>query len=203
MRIKTALSILAMLLFSGCGDSGSAPLAGDIESLRIEANASSLYATQTLQLEAFATYSHDIDERNVTENVEWYTSDSSIAAVSADGLVSGTEYGGVVEITADYDHTFNDSVSLYVYGLESIQIDANETNLTQEQTLQLQATGTFEDSSVMDVTDAVLWVLDKRDDNNASLEQNGTLYTGDANGTLEVIVYRYDLNATLMVEVLP
>lgn len=202
MRMKTALTVLVMLLVGGCGTNDNTPLAGDIESIRVEANASALYATQTLQLAAFATYTHDIDESNVTENVDWLTSDSSIAVVSADGLVSGTEFGGDVQITAKYK-SFNDTVSLYVYGLETIQIDANETNLSQELTLQLQATGTFEDSSVMDVTDNVLWVLDKVDDNNASLEQNGTLYTGDANGSLEVIIYRYDLNDSLSIQVSP
>jgi len=193
---------LLSLLIIGCGDNTNIPLAGDIASITVEANATQLYATQQVQMTATAHFTHGIDDRNVTENVRWEESNRSIATVDAVGRVRGTEYGGNVEITGSYKQ-FGESVVLQVIALQSVRIDANETNLSQEQTLQLRATGTFEDGKTLDVTDAVTWMLGNTGESNASLDQNGTLYTGDANGSLEINVTRYDINDSLSVIVSP
>lgn len=190
-----------MLLLSGCGENSNAPLAGDIEAVRVEANATTFYATTQVQMTATASYTHGIDERNVTENVQWSESNASIATVDAVGVVSGSEYSGDVEIDGRYKQ-FGNSVTLHVIALGSVQITVSETNLTQEQTLQLRAKGMFEDGTVLDVTDSMFWVLNAGD-SNATIEQNGTLYTGDANGTIEVNASRYDVNASLQLTVTP
>jgi len=189
------------LLLSGCGDNSNTPLAGDIASIIVEANASSMYATQQVQMTATATYTQGIEDRNVTQYVQWRESNRSIATVDAVGRVSGAASGGDVEISGSFDQ-FSDSVSLHVFSLSSVQLTSDETNLSREQTLQLHALGTFDDGTTLDVTDSMLWVLDAGD-SNATLEQNGTLYTGDANGTLEINATRYDVNATLKLTVTP
>ena len=195
-----------MLAFGlvGCGNNSDIPLAGDIISLTVEENATTFYATQQVQMTAIAHYSHDIADRNVTENVDWKESNASIATVDAVGVVSGAQYGGDVNITAVYSPFFPYR-TLHVHALTSVQISAenNDTNVSQEQTLQLRAEGTFDDNTTLDVTDSMTWTLGNAGDSNASLEDNGTLYTGDANGTLEINVTRYDVNATLQISVTP
>jgi len=202
MKRKWIVPLLAALALAGCGENSNMPLAGDIVAISAEANATTFYATQQVQMTATASYTQDIADRNVTESVTWYESNDSIATVDTEGVVSGAEFGGDVEITASYKQ-FGDSVMLHVHALTSVEIIAADTNVSQEQTLQLSAEGTFDDNTTLDVTDSMTWVLGNAGDSNASLEQNGTLYTGDANGTLDINVSRYDVNATLQITVTP
>jgi len=201
MYSKGVLLALA-LAFAGCGENSNVPLAGDIVAVAVEANETAFYATEQVQMTATAGYTHDIPDRNVTENVTWYESNNTVATVDAVGRVSGAGTGGDVEITGSYKQ-FGDSVVLHVYALETVQIIAPELNVPQEQTLQLQALGTFEDGTELDVSDSMLWILGNAGESNATLEQNGTLYTGDANGTLEINVTRYDVNASIRINVTP
>jgi trimeric autotransporter adhesin len=193
---------LFALVFAGCGENSNIPLAGDIEAVTVEANATTFYATQQVQMTATASYTQDIPDRNVTDSVTWSESNATLATVDALGLVSGGSAGGEVEITGSYKQ-FGDSVPLYVHALTSVEIIAPVTNVSQEQTLQLRAEGTFDDSNTLDVTDSVLWVLGNAGDSNATLEQNGTLYTGNADGTLDINVSRYDVNTSLQITVTP
>ena len=191
-----------VLALAGCGENTNMPLAGDIVGITAEANATAFYATQQVQMTATASYTHDIADRNVTENVTWYESNTTIATVDTAGLVTGGSAGGDVNISCSYKQ-FGDSVMLHVYGLTSVTIITPETNTTQEQTLQLHAEGTFDDNTTLDVTNSMTWILGNAGDSNATLEQNGTLYTGDANGTLDINVTRYDVNASIQITVTP
>jgi hypothetical protein len=193
--------LMLVLLLSGCGESDNAPLAGDIEAVTVEANTTTFYMTRQAQMQATASYTHGITQRDVTENVQWHESNRSIAFVDAEGLVSSAEYGGDVEIDGSYKQ-FGNAVTLHVIALDSVQIVSPESNLSQGQTVQLRAKGTFEDGAVLDVTESMSWVLSAAD-SNATLEQNGTLYTGDANGTIEINAARYDINASLQLIVTP
>jgi len=196
--------IAAAWLLVGCGENSNTPLAGDIASIAVEANATTFYATRNVQMNAVASYTNGVPDSNVTEFLTWSESNSSIATVDISGLVAGGSEGGDVEITGSYNQFF-DSAVIHVHALTSVtlSIENNETNLSQEQTLQLQALGTFDDNTTLDVTESMTWILGNAGESNATLEQNGTLYTGDANGTLDINVTRYDVNASLTVTVTP
>ncbi len=203
MYLKILPAVFA-LLFTGCGENSNTPVAGDVVSVRVEANQTVFYATQQVQLNAIVSYTEGVPERNATESMGWTPSDGDVASVDGFGVVSGGSSGGDVEITGSYKQ-FSDSVTLYVHALKSVAISAenNDTNLSQEQTLQLHVLGTFDDNTTLDVTESMTWVLGNAGESNATLEQNGTLYTGDANGTLDINVSRYDVNATMQVNVAP
>ena len=196
--------IAAAWLLVGCGENSNTPLAGDIASIAVEANATTFYATRNVQMNAVASYTNGVPDSNVTDYIDWSESNSSIATVDINGLVAGGSEGGDVEITGSYSQFF-DSAIIHVHALTSVtlSIENNETNLSQEQTLQLQALGTFDDNTTLDVTESMTWILGNAGESNATLEQNGTLYTGDANGTLDINVTRYDVNASLTVTVTP
>ncbi|MEJ2467761.1 MAG: hypothetical protein P8Y65_01785 [Campylobacterales bacterium] len=204
MYLKAILPAAALLFF-GCGENSNIPLAGDIDSLAVEANATEFYATRKVQMVATASYTNDVPDLNVTPFIDWSESNTSIAMADTDGVVIGAEYGGDVEITGSYKQYF-DSEILHVHALTSVEINASDTDLstvTQEQTLQLYALGTFDDDTTLDVTqgEGITWVLGNAGDSNASLEQNGTLYTGNAVGTLEINVTRYDVNDSFEINV--
>jgi len=196
--------LAAAWLLAGCGDNSNTPLAGDIASIAVDANATAFYATQKVQMNAVASYTLGVPDSNVTNSIDWSTTDGTIATVDAAGLVEGAEFGGNVTITGSYKQFF-DSEVLTVHALTSValSIDNNDTNLSREQTLQLHVLGTFDDNTTLDVTDSMTWVLGNAGESNATLEQNGTLYTGDANGTLDINVTRYDVNTSLTVTVTP
>ncbi len=203
MRYDLPILLLPLLLWTGCGENaGNRPIAGDIDSIKVEANATAMAATASVQVSARAYYTLDIPDRNVTEDVEWLSSNTTIATVDGLGVVRGGSAGGNVTVSGTYE-SFGGSVRITVYALKSLEAVSPEINVTQEQTLRLHALGTFEDGSKRDVSDAVVWRLGKSQENNASLEQNGTLYTGDANGTLDINISRYDVNTSLRLYVTP
>lgn len=189
------MAVIIGLWIAGCGDATNAPAAGDIAGLTSDANQSQMYATQQIQMVATASYTQGVPDRNVTEYVTWDSNDTSIADVTTDGVVYGSSAGGDVNITASFE-SFYSVNTITVIGLNAISIDANETNLTVEQTVQITATGTFEDNATLDITESVTWVMTVPDDSNATLESNGTLYTGDVNGTIELNATRGDVNAS-------
>jgi hypothetical protein len=198
-----AILLATPLFFLGCGENSNVPLAGDIASITVEANATEFYATQQVQMTATASYTLDVPDDNVTAFIEWSESNDSIATVDGAGLVGGGAFGGEVNITGRYEQ-FSDTVALFVHALTSVEINASGTdlaNVTQEQTLQLYALGTFDDDTTLDVTESMTWILGNAGDSNASLEQNGTLYTGNAIGTLEINVTRYDINDSFEINV--
>ena len=192
-----------VLILGGCGETpDNTPLAGDIEGIGIEANATRILATEQAAVEATVYYTLDVPDRNVTENVEWTSSNTSIATVSADGIVSGAGEGGVVSIKAEYKR-FDASTDIEVIALRSLEIVADDANLSQERYVPLHCEGTFEDESRRDVTGAVTWLLVASGESNASIDANGTLYTGDADGSLVVRAERFDVNTTRTFTVTP
>ena len=199
------LSLLFIaFVFFGCGQNATNdPLAGEVTSIAVEANQSSMYGVGHIQMSAKAFFTLEVPEHNVTETVIWSSSNTTIATVNYEGVVTGGSAGGSVAITGSYEQ-FSDTATVDVVALTAIEIVAPETNLTQEQTLQLHAVGTFEDGAEFNVTDNVVWIFTSDyEETNATLEQNGTLYTGDANGTLEVNASRYDVNDSIRLYVAP
>ena len=207
--IYMSLLFMSVLWLGGCGETpANAPLAGDIVLIRVDTNESGrtfMYADEKVQFVATASYTEGILDRNVTESVKWHSSDTAIAEVSPAGMVTATKKSGTVEIRADYNR-FDDTKSIDVYALLSMELVASDINVSREKTIQIKAIGTFDDGSntkrEITFNEKLKWVLTKPDDSNASLEQNGTLYTGDINTTLDINVTRYDINASLKINVI-
>ncbi|GEM_PF-2597160 len=195
--------LLVLLWFAGCGETHTNdPLAGDIERIEVDVNQTKMYATRSVLATATAYYTLGVPERNVTEYIEWASSNTTIADFDDIGIVGGRESGGNVTIMGRFDE-FEDGKQIEVIALVSARILPPESNLSREQTLQLKVEGTFADGKVLEVGEAMSWTLGGTADSNASIDQNGTLYTGDFNGTLEVNVSRYDVNDSLRLYVAP
>lgn len=94
---------------------------------------------------------------DVTSTATWTTSDNSIASVSTGGLVTAN-LAGTATITASADNTTATSkITVNASTLTSIAISSSAQTVPVGSTLQLTATGTFQDGNTLDVTQLVAW----------------------------------------------
>jgi uncharacterized protein YjdB len=161
---KTAVSLLALFLIVGltaCGGGSSStpppPQAPTLSSITVTGGSSSVLAGATVQLKATGTYS-DSTTKDLTATATWSSSDTSIATVSATGMATGVKSGAVtIKATSG---TVAGSMGLTVDAptITSITITPpSSTAVPLGATLQLAATGTFNNSTSGDVTSQVTW----------------------------------------------
>jgi uncharacterized protein YjdB len=87
----------------------------------------------------------------------WSSSNPSVAAVDADGLMTAVA-AGTAPIQATYlGATASTTVMVTTAVLVSITISPNTPAVARGATLQLSATGTFSNGSSLDVTGQVTW----------------------------------------------
>ncbi len=185
------------LLLSGCGDSSNTPAISDIKSIKVDVNSSKIYSTDTAQMSAIAYFDTDRSQIDITSAILYDSSNTTIATVTDSGVISGVSGGGVVEIHGWY-RGLGDSATLDVVALKEIQITTDELNISTQSYVQLSSTGSFEDNYTADISSHVSWsIVESPDESNLSLEQNGTLYSGDKNGTITIRATRYDINNTI------
>ena len=141
-------------MVAGCGDPERS-----IVSIEVALDAprtASLLATRTQQATATATYNDDTTE-DITQQVEWSSSNTSVATVNGGGLVTGVAEG-TASISATY-RQFMDDVTITVDPaiLTAIVISGPSTMVPDGLFLQLTATGTFSDGTMADVTNSAMW----------------------------------------------
>jgi hypothetical protein len=118
----------------------------------------------SLQLAAIGTFS-DQSTRDITGDLTWSSSDSTIASIgSKTGIVTGEGVGSVF-ITATIPPNsllMSPSVSavttsVLVEPLKSIAITAPAQSFAANSSIQLTATGTFAESNTQDLTASAIW----------------------------------------------
>ena len=117
----------------------------------------------TLQLEAEGTYS-DGTTLDITDLVEWQSSDTSVGLVNTNGLATGLT-PGEIEVSASFDAdggmlsatatlTVSDAV------IESISLTPENSTIEEGMSQQFTATGMFSDDSEQDITELATWLTD-------------------------------------------
>ncbi len=109
------------------------------------------------QLVATGTYDDESTE-DVTASVNWGTTDELVATVEG-GLLTGVAEGEV-EISAELGEVQATPISVTVEAapeLVSIAVTGYTDPLAPEGTVQLTATGTYDDASTADVTASAVW----------------------------------------------
>lgn len=103
---------------------------------------------------------------DITEGVEWISSDNDYASVSLGGLVTGVEPGimsfqaNLYGITSNAAYVTVNSATLThieISPLHNVYEEASELRLPKGNSLQLVAMGTYSDDSIVDISDSVLW----------------------------------------------
>jgi hypothetical protein len=140
---------------------------------------------QTSQLTAKAKLSNGTTQ-DVTAQATWQSSNTTVATVSATGLVTVQAFGSV-DISASY-HNVTGRLSLsVVVTLTSVQVGAAgnaSTTLPPGQTLQLWALAKYSDGTSTDVTNVAVW--QSSNPVVATVSSEGTLRTA-AEGQVDVI----------------
>ena len=130
-----------------------------LQALTVSANFHTLPAGLIRHVKAHGIYSdHSIKE--VTEDVVWTSSDTSIAVID-NGTDKGAVTGiapGAVQISASLDGV-TEGLSLVIDDsvLTSIDISPESASIPLGETMQFNATGIFSNQSIVDITQQVLW----------------------------------------------
>jgi len=150
---------------SGGGGNGSAATAASptLRSITIDPIAPTIANSTTVQLTATGHFS-DNSVKNLTSSVQWSSDDDLTASVSNDatskGLVSGLSVSSAT-ITAKRGKIFGTSLvtvtSTTLNPIGGITISPANPSIAQGTTVQLTATGHFQDGSAQDLTTASTW----------------------------------------------
>lgn len=147
--------ILAGLLFEmgGCKNFFIGPT---LTTVTVTPSTPSVAVGKTQQMVATGTYDNGTTD-TVTDSASWSTSDSSIAEVSANGLVTGLS-AGTATISATLNGlTGSTTVTVTVANLSSISITTTSQSISSAQTAQFTATGILQNGNTVNLTDSVTW----------------------------------------------
>ena len=153
----------------------------------------------TAQLTAQGVYS-DQSTTTVTSQVTWQTSDSTVATVSASGLLTAKKLGSVT-VTATFGSLLG-SVPVTVSApiLASIQVNPSSFSIAAGQTKQLKASGVYTDGSVLDVSSQTTWTSSAT--NVVTVSASG-LATGASQGSATITATVGSVSGTASATVTP
>ncbi len=194
--------LITCLVLSGCGggssksNTQSTGSTKTLSSITVSSQTKSVAAGATLQLAAKGNYS-DGTTADLTSQVTWSTSDSTVATTSAAGLLSSVAPGTVVA-TAKLN-TVSGSMTITVSSatLSSISVSGGAT-LVAGLSEQLSAQGTYSDSSTQSVTSMVSW--QSSDATVATVSASGMLTSLKA-GTVTITASMNSISGTSNVTV--
>ena len=159
----------------------------------------SLNISATQQLKANATYS-DRSTSDVTSTASWASSNSAVATVSNTGLVTAVAPGSANITVTDGGQTATAAITVNAPQrvLTSIAITPQGGAIGVGTTLQLTATGNYNDSSTSDLTSTAAWSSSA----TAIATVNTTgLVTAVAAGTTTITATSSSVNANVTVSV--
>lgn len=183
---------VAVFSFAGCGGGSSHSTSQGTGASRTLASitvyganaARSVAAGTSLQLTAQGNYS-DGTVADITSQVTWASSDSTVATVSSTGLLTSSKAGSVIAKASQ--GSVNGTLSITVNGaaLSSLSISGG-ASLAAGLSEQLSATGRYTDSSTQSVTSQVTW--QSSDTSVATVNASGMLGRVNTNADFDDIV---------------
>jgi hypothetical protein len=132
------------------------------------------------QFAAMGTFS-DGSMQDVTDVVTWKSSATSVASITVSGLATGLNIG-TTNISATLGAVSGGaSLTVNAANLSSIAITPANPSMAQGTTLQLTATGTFNDGGTRNLTSKVLWATS--DPTVATIGAGNGIASGQPRGT--------------------
>lgn len=180
----TANIIAAML-----GVTGSSPVivtSAVLTSIKVSTTGAPFTAPAgQVQYMATGTYS-DGSTQNLTTAVTWISSNPAVATITQNGLATG-QGAGSTTITATQDSVVG-TTELAVTASKLVSVSVTSPNssskLASQTSVQLKATGTFEDGTTQDLTDSATWT--SSDATVATVSSTNGVVRGVAPGTATI-----------------
>lgn len=199
-RIKALNSgnIEVTVRYSGLEETAQLNIVEDsVQQIDVISDSNSIAAGVSQQLSAEATLNSG-KVQDLSDEVIWSSSDTSIASVNSSGLLN-TKTSGNVLIEASYqDVTGSENFTVTTALLESIDIESDATEVALGYSLMLTAMGVFSDSTELDIQENVFWTVD--DSGNASINQSGELFTHNV-GVVEVTVFSGNISSSMSINI--
>ena len=164
--------------------------------LRIEGNLSLGGPGKSSQLKATATMS-DGSDVDVTASALWSTDKSTVATISADGLLKAGLPGTCDVLSTFANLKAHAEAHVLLPVIESLSI-TGAVNLLVGQTSQLKAIAHMSDGTDVDVTGSTVW---KSSDLLVALAANGGLTTGIGLGKCDILAINGDVTAKASINV--
>jgi trimeric autotransporter adhesin len=156
-NVLLTIVLAALSMVAGCGGNGSnnGSNGPTLQSISVTASSANIVVNQTVQMTATGTYS-DKTTKDLTTSVSWSSSSTSIATISASGILTAKS-NGTASITATMNSVSGSSQVTITAALVSIAITPAGKSIARETALQFTATGSYSDSSTQNITASVNW----------------------------------------------
>ncbi|WP_438446012.1 Ig-like domain-containing protein [Gorillibacterium sp. sgz5001074] len=165
-----------------------------VKSLTPDVSKLVLQPGDTADVHLSAVYADGTESVDVTSLAEWFSKDAAVAKVEK-GKVTAVSRGATT-VTVNYGGR-TVSIPVSVGELTKLAVSTKTVILQDGQFSQVQATATFKDGSVQDVTEDAEWTSSNAE---VALAEDG-LVTAVASGKATVTAAYGDYTATLSVEV--
>lgn len=157
-RLWIGMLLSVALLVTACGGGGSgAPPPNELQSIAITPATTSLASGLTQQLTATGTFS-ETGTQNLTNTAAWTSSAPTVATVNAtSGLVTAVAPGSAIITATSGSVSGTATLTVTPAVVESIAITPNPASSGVGLSLQLTATGTYSDGTMMNVSTTANW----------------------------------------------
>jgi trimeric autotransporter adhesin len=175
----------ATITATSSGVSGSTTVtvtAATLNSIAVTPTNPTLNKGTTQQFTATGTFS-DNSTQDLTTEVTWASSTTSVATVSSGGLATGVGVGATTISATKGGITGSTVVTVVSLPLVSIAVTPPNPSIAKGTTQQFTATGTYSDNSTQDLTTQVTWASDTT---GVATISGGGLATAVAVGTAHI-----------------
>jgi uncharacterized protein YjdB len=175
----------AKITATSSGVSGSTDVTvtpATLQSIAVTPANPSIAKGTTQQFTATGTYS-DNSTQDLTTQVTWASSTTSVATISSGGLATGAGLGTTTVSAAQGGITGSTGLTVTAATLQSIAVTPTNPSIAKGTTQQFAATGTYSDMSTQDLTTQVTWASDTT---GVATISSGGLATAVAVGTANI-----------------
>jgi len=149
----SVIALLMIACLAGCAAMHSSPY---LAYLTVTPATTSIALGDVAQFKVVASYSDGSNE-DVTDSVTWKTMNTGVATVGASGAVTSVATGTTTVVATKADVSGEASLTVAAAKLTAMSISTPTAPIALGDSAQLQATGTFSDKSVKDITSQVNW----------------------------------------------